>query len=1137
MASMIFGSLGSSLLGPLGGFLGSALGSAIDQMLFASFGPNQEGPRIENINVSRADPGTAIPLVYGADRVPGIIAASTPLIETRHKKRMGKGGGGKIITYTYHVSIDYMLCEGPILGVARIWSEGNLVRGTRYEMETSTAEYPEHIGGIPYPDYYRDHLYDPNLIPWTLDPALSPNDVNWDGKYYTTTQDRLAMYEIAQDVAEAYLAIPATPKKTISDVAPSHSFFGGLFSRSGLIDHKPIVYWRDSTTGYYIPIHEDHGFNGKSWRPKKKNPDFGSSQVIATTGSSAGNSDALPFKGIFLGLIDLTDYIDPISLKEIQITGKVHPGGSGSEWNTHSFGVDVTGHIVNFYWEFYKDGNNFEIDGREVGAANGGGYAQISGDSGGSSITVHDPDITNGTRFIRFLADVTLAFPIFAGGLDWTLNAVVEWTKIRSQIDDRVRDWPDYWNLYDAINDWSPRAVLTFDGMTDLTLYHGTMDQQYNAAMESAMQSAKPGYVTENIVYPAYIGRAHIVFDTLQLEKYGNRVPNFSFEVVQYDDVRVAMVLRDLMTRADVWEQHYDLSLLPSVGQASHVLGYSLQQKMTYRAAMETLIEAFRVDAAEIGNQIVFRQRDRAYEWEIDYQDLAAMEPGATPDELFAFTFRDRMEMPKYLNVRFKDVERFYQSNAALYARQQTPSVQDSMLDMAVVLPSAQAKAYARDKMRDLWLERVSLKIKAPHKYIYIYPSDIVRINGSQYGFKDIVFKITSVTRGANGILEIDGVLRELTMYTPLPGEVTNTDMDSSTFRPPGYTDDSDSDYTDDSTDAFLLNLPSLRPSDAVTKGFYVAFSGTNSWRGGTLYAKRSETDLIPIVSGTERSVTGRSRETILPYHMAELPDFTNSIIVDLHNDRDELESVTFEDICYGMNAFSLGKEVIQFMNAEKLPGFENRWKLSTLFRGRRGTDRPEILGGHERTELFVMLGTETTLVVDSADFTQPGSALYTAVSVGQDADEADEFSFTNNNERMIAWPVTFVNGYRDNDDNLWIRFIKQFQSIPSINDYNEWTIDLFDPEFQLLICNYTIGIYDEFDMPIRTIDAEGYRIAGFDMTNGRIFPPDYTEPVDFYKVAYTAEQQIEDGVTSATPLWVYIRQVGNAHSVKVRIQ
>ena len=1000
MASLLLGNLGSSLLGPLGGWIGSAIGSYIDNLLFAPKPEDQKGPRIEDINVTRADPGVPIPFVFGADRINGIIIASTRLIETVNKEKVGGKGGPTqtVITYTYHVDIDYLLCEGPVLGIARIWAEGNLIRGTRYELDVSTSEYPENIGGIPYPDYYKMHLYNPDLIPWTLDRAETPTD---DGLFYKMAPNRLTMTQISQSEAEGYIA------------------------NNSII----VPYWKDTATGYYIPIREDHAYSEE--KEGKRERDEGAAVAIPFEGASGlGNSNG---GDRFYTLVSLSDFLDEKSLEKV-----VESGGSISiEFTSEVLvqfvrGLDVSLRTVNVYIDFYSSEPTEGVDGIAVGGDLGGDVVgSVYENSKIAFGRFYGIDVPVGTRFIVIKSQYALALPLFSDGhAMYDCQVVLSYGKAFGD-DENIRDWPDYWNIYDAINDFSSRAVLSYKGVDNITVYHGTMDQKPNSTMLAALaeeleDEEDPG----SFAIPAYIGRAHVVFDRLELADFGNRVPNFSFEVVQYDDVRIAAVLENLMQRAYVEEKYYDLTELPSVGQSSHVMGYTIGTKTSFRAVMETIMECFRIDCAEIGNQLVFRPRDREIQWQIDYRELSAMEPGKRINEVIEFTFRDKVEMPRSLTVRFKDVERQYQVNTAHYYRQQGPSVQESVVELSAVIVPSIAKAHARDKMRDVWLERVSVKFKLPHKYVYIYPTDIVQILGQQYGEKNVTLKVTTVTRGANGVLEVEGVLREQTLYVPEAGEVTNTNMDNTTWnlrpRPPvvrpAY------------SEAYLMDLPPLREADTMN-GFYAAMTGDAGYRGTGLYRSidGGESYVLQLKS-SERAVTGRAVLPLL-YAMHEYIDFTNTVDVDLFNPTDELESITAAQLFNGYNAALLGNEVIQFLNAEKLVGFTNRWRLSTLLRGRRGTYTDDVLNGHTYAERFVILQDGITLDL-AQELDQLNVAIdYKAVPYGGTIATTEQFSFTNTGKRLRTFAPVMIGGTRDGGNNLTIQWVRSDRAYTSIVD------------------------------------------------------------------------------------------------------
>lgn len=189
MASLILGAVGASI-GYQFGFasLGWSIGSTIGRYFEPGQTITQEGPRVQGLRLQDSAYGIMIPIVSGNARLAGNLIWSGPLIETRTVKKEssgGKGGGGggaktKTITYTYSISLAVSVCEGPVLGIGRIWANGVVIydgrnagasaivggaatagsiavyQGTESQLPDPTIEAYEGTGNVPA---YRGQCY------------------------------------------------------------------------------------------------------------------------------------------------------------------------------------------------------------------------------------------------------------------------------------------------------------------------------------------------------------------------------------------------------------------------------------------------------------------------------------------------------------------------------------------------------------------------------------------------------------------------------------------------------------------------------------------------------------------------------------------------------------------------------------------------------------------------------------------------------------------------------------------------------------------------------------------------------------------------------------------------------------------
>ncbi|MCJ2189129.1 phage tail protein [Novosphingobium beihaiensis] len=126
MATIVFGTLGTIIGGPIGGAIGTLIGRQVDSSLF---GPSsRNGPRLTELAVSASSYGEPLPRHFGRMRVAGSIIWATDLVE--HSETQGSGKGGPSVTaYSYTANFAVALSSRPIQSVGRIWADGKLLRG------------------------------------------------------------------------------------------------------------------------------------------------------------------------------------------------------------------------------------------------------------------------------------------------------------------------------------------------------------------------------------------------------------------------------------------------------------------------------------------------------------------------------------------------------------------------------------------------------------------------------------------------------------------------------------------------------------------------------------------------------------------------------------------------------------------------------------------------------------------------------------------------------------------------------------------------------------------------------------------------------------------------------------------------
>jgi hypothetical protein len=123
MANIAFAALQVGLK-VAGAFAAQTAGRAASRLFYD---PIREGRRIADVDLTSSTEGAAIARAFGRVRLTGEVIWAAKLKETRDVERQGGKGplaGPRVETFTYSLSFAVALCEGPILGVGRVWANG-----------------------------------------------------------------------------------------------------------------------------------------------------------------------------------------------------------------------------------------------------------------------------------------------------------------------------------------------------------------------------------------------------------------------------------------------------------------------------------------------------------------------------------------------------------------------------------------------------------------------------------------------------------------------------------------------------------------------------------------------------------------------------------------------------------------------------------------------------------------------------------------------------------------------------------------------------------------------------------------------------------------------------------------------------
>lgn len=478
--------------------------------------------------------------------------------------------------------------------------------------------------------------------------------------------------------------------------------------------------------------------------------------------------------------------------------------------------------------------------------------------------------------------------------------------------------WANGKVIYDLNIGGSPKYDARY---TEINLYDGGTTQTASPLIESYEGS---GNVS------AYRGTCYVTIEGLQLNDFGNGIPQFQ-ALVEQDIVDTAGVplqegIETIFKYAGWKTGWYDYS---GVDEDKVLRGLLISGIFDMAKALEPLALAFRLVMRETAGVIEIMDRASADVVAIEEEDLGAHTEQPQP----AYTVSDpsNKEVPSAIDLRFIDPTNNYDQGlkserSPVYVSNHTESV-----DIPIALLPSEARELAMVLLHSGQVEAQTISTSFGPNMMVLQEQDVLT---RTLGARTRRLRLTEVSKGWNSMVAVSGYFEQPNSQS---GNVVDYD--------PGDPQPDPVDYT--VPYVHILDIAPLRGEDINIPGVYIAASrpsGATEFKAVTVYKSLDGVSYSEAVTCNEESTIGEAT-TILadqPAWSGSTPepdpiyalarDDTNTVTVQLWDTTATLETVTDAECKNGKNWMLIGDEVIGFVEATPLGGGE--YTLSKLYRG-----------------------------------------------------------------------------------------------------------------------------------------------------------------------------------------------------------
>jgi hypothetical protein len=1069
---------GNVLLGmQIGATIGGGVGTALDPPK----GPKNSGPRLGDLTVQTSTYGATIPRTYGTLALFGNVfwlennkLKEVATTESAGGKGMpGMGGSGETTTYAYFATFALGLCEGPIIGIRRIWigpklfyNAGSDNISTLIASNKNARQFRVYLGdeeqtadsrmqatlGVNNVPGYRGLayivFYDLPLADYgnTLLAAQIKVEVVCDGALGYVT-DVHGVAETAQglqsiginsnaSLAGVILDGPGSDKKYLQIVDIRDKSTPAVLGTASVRGDTPIRVILDGVYAYalikganYVQIFDISSPSNPTlisefhWLGTRDPTEFGYSDDHIYVSIDQTNE---------VLVYNVVNRDNPYYVTTIQTSDQLT---SPSDYPRGMIVIDDIGYLL-----LYGTGRlqTYDLSTPEYPVKMADVALSGSGVGTRSAMAVHDgyAYIVGFTRYV-YVYDVSdPADPQFVAELLYCDNTAAAITKKIAH---------DNGHIFISLE-----ASFFVINVADPVAPEYVTEIFYSSV----------GYSIQSYDYYIYLGtRAGTAqSDTGYLRIFSFVQPNITSNLVPLSDIVSAEALQSNLLTADDIDV---TSLTPTVR------GYRVSEVGAIRNAIEPLRAAWPFDVVQHGYQVKFVLRGTSSVAAITEGELDAREAGTQPGVQITNSREMDYILPRKVSIKHFDASREYDNGEQYAERINTDAVNVRDLELPIVLTAEEAAQKAEVLLYLYWMERYDIAFNLPPDYSELEPGDVITVETAD---ADYELRLTSVVDTAAGRLECKAKYNSSALYIPAAtgeeGQSTGVDL-----------------FEKGDTAFELLDIPMLQDVYDMP-GFPVAMTGyLSGWPGGVLWRSDDLGQTWSAVQGFTRpgSTIGYASDT-LSEHGGTVLDKSSVLTVRLY--QGELSSVTEAQMFAGSNWFAYGAdgrwEIIAAQNCV-LQG-DGSYIFSDFLRGQMGTEWAT--GLHQNGDKIVHLSSSELMFVSVNSSAIGAEKLYRGVTLGETLDTADDVAFTYNGVNLECLSPCHLTGNRHPESFDWTISWTRRSRFAGWRSY-------VDAELGEAAESYEIEIYSDgtYATLIRTLTAESS------------------------SVQYTASQQNEDFV------------------------